>query len=139
MDDGSARRAAGNKLEFEAVHASRLRVIGAVQNADARAEFRRRIEQLDVRIRREKLTAFTVDVRKLNFVDSSALRLFIDWVSLAQSGGYQLVFIVDNAITWHRLSFSVLKSLAPSSVRIIDANAEDAEAASTPPTKGGRR
>jgi ABC-type transporter Mla MlaB component len=135
MEHGSAAR---DSLGFELVHAARLRLSGTVQNAAARTEFRRRIQQLDVRIRGGELTTFTVDVRKLDFVDSSALRLFIDWVSLAQSGGYSLVFLVDSAITWHRLSFSVLKSLAPATVRIVEDDPEGGQIAHGTPSKHTR-
>jgi len=63
-----------------------------------------------------KRPSLTIDVRPLSFVNSSAIRLFIDVASRAQSAGYALVFDIDSSITWHRLSFSVLKSLAPGCV-----------------------
>jgi hypothetical protein len=62
-------------------------------------------------------------VRTLEFVNSSALRLFVNWISRAQSGGYKLTFVIDRSVTWQRLSFSSLRSLAPESVDLVDARA----------------
>jgi hypothetical protein len=68
----------------------------------------------------QKASSFTVDVRELAFVNSSALRLFVDWIALAERAGYKLVFVTDRNITWHRLSFAALKSLSPSNVEVLD-------------------
>jgi hypothetical protein len=64
----------------------------------------------------------TVDVRGLQFVDSSAIRLFVDWISRATEAGYRIVFLVDSAVTWQRLSFNVLKSMAPDTIEIREAH-----------------
>ena len=68
-----------------------------------------------------KLRQLVVDVRGLNFVNSSALRLFVDLASRADA--YKLVFDIDTSITWHRLSFSVLQAIAPHRVELRDAAA----------------
>ena len=65
-----------------------------------------------------KTPTFIVDVRGLNFVNSSALRLFVDLARRADA--YKLVFRIDTTITWHRLSFTVLQSLAPHRVELRD-------------------
>jgi hypothetical protein len=70
-----------------------------------------------------KFPVFTVDVRELSLVSSSAIRLFVSWISRAEASGYRLVFLVDRTVTWHRLSFSVLQSLAPKTVEVIDRGA----------------
>ena len=60
------------------------------------------------------LPELRVDVRQLTFVNSSAIRLFVDWaswVSAAGSAGYMLRFTTDKRITWQRTSFAVLQSL----------------------------
>jgi hypothetical protein len=44
----------------------------------------------------------------------------VDWISRAAHAGYKLSFTTSAAITWHRLSFSVLKTLAPESVEIVE-------------------
>jgi hypothetical protein len=42
----------------------------------------------------------------------------VDWISRATDTGYKIVFLVDSAMTWQRLSFSVLKSMAPQTIEI---------------------
>ena len=64
--------------------------------------------------------SFAVDVEALSFVNSSAIRAFVDWISRAAHAGYTLAFKTSASVTWHRLSFSVLKSLAPATVEIIE-------------------
>jgi hypothetical protein len=76
------------------------------------------------------MSSFTVDVRSLNFVNSSAIRLFVDWISRAHAARYKLVFLIDRSITWHRLSFSVLKSLSPGFVELVEESAVSSESLS---------
>jgi hypothetical protein len=106
------------KLTF--VDASQLTLSGALNTPTAQTELRRQLAELHERIRKARLQAFSVDVRGLNFVNSSAIRLFVDWISGAESAGYKLVFLIDRSITWHRLSFAVLKSLAPRSIEVVE-------------------
>lgn len=96
----------------------RLRFSGALSTSTAQAEIERVLARVHSHILTANLASFTVDVRRLNFVNSSALRVFINWISRAERARYRLVFVTDPAITWHRLNFSVLKSLAPQSVEI---------------------
>lgn len=67
------------------------------------------------------LRELSVDVRQLTFVNSSAIRLFVDWSSwVAQAGasGYLLRFRTDRRITWQRTSFAVLQSLGGKSIAL---------------------
>jgi hypothetical protein len=118
-------------LEFELTQDNALRLAGMLDTDAAHKELRRRLTQLHVHIRDKRLSSFTVDLRRLNFVNSSAIRLFVDWASQAETSRYKLRFVIDRTITWHRLSFSVLRSLAPSSVEII----ESSGGSSTTPSK----
>ena len=65
---------------------------------------------------RDKLKRLTVDVTDLTFVNSSAIRLFIDWSTwlegVAQEKRYLLCFLTDSKISWQRSSFEALKSLS---------------------------
>ena len=68
------------------------------------------------------LREVTVDVRKLTFVNSSAIRLFVDWATWVRNqepDSYVIRFRTDRRITWQRTSFSVLQSLAPNAI-VID-------------------
>jgi hypothetical protein len=69
------------------------------------------------------LAELSVDVRQLTFVNSSAIRLFVDWATWLSSAGpaqrYVVRFRTDRRITWQRTSFLVLQSLAPQAI-VID-------------------
>jgi len=67
------------------------------------------------------LSELSVDVRQLTFVNSSAIRLFVDWSSwVANAGakGYLLRFRTDRRITWQRTSFAVLQSLGGKAIAL---------------------
>jgi hypothetical protein len=65
----------------------------------------------------------TVDVCGLRFVNSSGIRLFIDWAARAtrQAGHrYKLRFVRNTAVTWQRVSFSALRNISGDEVAIDD-------------------
>jgi hypothetical protein len=69
----------------------------------------------------DELSELLVDVRQLTFVNSSAIRLFVDWsswVAVAGAGGYLLRFRTDKRITWQRTSFAVLQSLGGKAIAL---------------------
>jgi len=61
------------------------------------------------------LSTFSVDVSELTFVNSSAIRLFIDWAmwinQLPVADRYRLTFVTSRHITWQTTNFSALRSL----------------------------
>jgi hypothetical protein len=67
----------------------------------------------------DSLSELKVDVRQLTFVNSSAIRLFVDWSSwVGVAGSYVLRFRTDRRITWQRTSFAVLQSLGGKSIAV---------------------
>ena len=69
----------------------------------------------------DNLRELSVNVRLLTFVNSSAIRLFVDWsswVAIAGPRGYLLRFRTDRRITWQRTSFAVLQSLGGKSIAL---------------------
>ena len=69
----------------------------------------------------DQLRELSVDVRGLTFVNSSAIRLFVDWsswVGAAHGRGYLLRFRTDRRITWQRTSFAVLQSLGGKAIAV---------------------
>ena len=72
---------------------------------------------------KDQIAELSVDVRQLTFVNSSAIRLFVDWATWLSNAGpgerYVLRFRTDRRITWQRTSFLVLQSLAPQAI-VID-------------------
>ena len=85
------------------------------------AELKRTLAELHERIVSEGCKSMTADVQGLQFVDSSAIRLFVDWISRATEASYKILFLVDSGMTWQRLSFNVLKSMAPDTIEIREA------------------
>src|SRR5690242_14731066 len=96
-------------LEIELKAPTELKLAGTLSTPTAQAEFRRLLQDLHTDIVSAKTTAFAVDVQALSFVNSSAIRAFVDWISRAAHAGYTLAFKTSASVTWHRLSFSVLK------------------------------
>jgi len=71
----------------------------------------------------ERVTNLRVDVRGLSFVNSSAIRLFIDWaiwVSKPGAAAYKLHFRRNPAVTWQRVSFPAIAQLATAHVVVED-------------------
>ena len=69
------------------------------------------------------LTELRLDVRGLSFVNSSAIRLFIDWaiwVSQPSRTSYRLRFVRNPSVTWQRVSFPAIAQLATAHVVIDD-------------------
>ena len=106
-------------LRLALVSASEMHIEGTLNTPTAQAETSQHLGALHDHIVAERLSSFTVDLRKLTFVNSSAIRLFVDWIARASTARYKLIFKTDRSITWHRLSFSVLKSLAPAAVEVV--------------------
>lgn len=100
-----------------------LTLSGTLTTPTAQAEFRKLLQDLHTQIVSAKTATFAVNVEALSFVNSSAIRAFVDWISRAAHAGYTLAFKTSPSVTWHRLSFSVLKSLAPTTVEIVEVRA----------------
>jgi hypothetical protein len=69
----------------------------------------------------DNLKSVELDVSGLTFVNSSAIRLFIDWTSWIRATGktpYVLRIRASRSITWQKTSFMALTSLAPGIVEI---------------------
>jgi hypothetical protein len=120
MTTSSGQPVVIESLQLDFADASRLRLLGTVETPTAQSELKRQLAELHSRIEKARMTVFIVDVRGLSFVNSSAIRLFVDWISKAESARYKLEFWIDRSVTWHRLSFSVLKSLAPRWVDVLE-------------------
>jgi hypothetical protein len=110
-------------LTIELSAPTELTLSGTLSTPTAQNEFRRLLQDLHAQIVAARTATFAVNVEALSFVNSSAIRAFVDWISRAAHAGYSLAFKTSSSVTWHRLSFSVLKSLAPGTVQIIEATA----------------
>jgi len=119
-------------LELKVISDSKLELSGTLNSDTAQAELSQHFKRLHARLSKHRGGACEVDLRGLKLANSSAIRLFVDWISSAASAGYRLIFHVDRNVTWHRLSFDVLKSLAPETVEVVGL-------ASVPPNQLGGR
>ena len=116
-------------LELKMLSDSKLELSGTLNSDSAQAELSSHFKSIHAKLAKNKNASAEVDLRGLKLANSSAIRLFVDWISSAAGAGYKLVFHVDRNITWHRLSFDVLKSLAPETVEVVGL-------ATLPPTQG---
>jgi hypothetical protein len=110
-------------LTVELSEPAELKLAGTLTTPTAQAEFRKILQDLHTQVVTAKTATFAVNVEALSFVNSSAIRAFVDWISRAAHAGYTLAFKTSPTVTWHRLSFSVLKSLAPTTVEIVEVRA----------------
>ena len=71
---------------------------------------------------RGSLACLRVDVSCLTFVNSSAIRLLVDWATWLRKEPveyqYELRFLTDRTITWQRTSLAALRALAGALVSV---------------------
>jgi hypothetical protein len=101
------------KIEF--TQANSLKLSGSITSKEpdkSLGAFFRAVHDASVN---ERLPEVRVDIRGLTFVNSSAIRMFIDWAMwLANEQGhrYKLRVVTSPQVTWQRVSFSTLAHLA---------------------------
>ena len=65
----------------------------------------------------DKLSEIELDVTALRFVNSSAIRLFVDWaVWVHAEGAYKLRCRIDRRQTWQKTSFSALLAMVDDAI-----------------------
>jgi hypothetical protein len=95
----------------------RLSLTGTIATRDPADSIMPLFRSLHQAVIDDKLREFKIDLASLTFVNSSAIRLFVDWVTWIKNETperrYKAVFITNPTITWQKTSLGVLKSLAP--------------------------
>lgn len=75
---------------------------------------------IDEEARRHGIKRVEVDLRDLNFMNSSGILTFVRWITRAKGHaageGYTLVLKYDRNVTWQRTSIPTLAKLAPNVV-----------------------
>lgn len=69
----------------------------------------------------DKLATFEVDITMLKFVNSSSIRLFLDWAGWVKAlapEGYKLHILTTRKFTWQKTSFVAITALASGCVEI---------------------
>lgn len=98
-----------------------LRIVmsGAVEMRDPGEVLNPFWARVDEEARKRKVQRVEVDLRDLNFMNSSGILTLVRWITRAKSHGsdrYQMVLQYDRNVTWQRTSIPTLAKLAPNVV-----------------------
>ena len=112
--------------EFSAEAAPNGREIGVklIGNADlnVKTQLDRFIAAVHDECRRASVEEVTVDLREMEFMNSSCLKSFVWWISsvheLAAAHQYHITFVSSPAMYWQRRSLTALAGLATELVSI---------------------
>jgi hypothetical protein len=104
-------RSGGTRIAFEG---RSLKLSGSIAVKEPREPFASFFRSVHEAALGERVSEFIVDVSELKFVNSSAIRLFVDWATWLKSEGvpYKLTFRSHRRVAWQRTAFPALQSLA---------------------------
>ena len=96
----------------------RIAMTGAVEMRDPGDALNPYWTLIDEEARRLGLKTVELDVRDLNFMNSSGILTLVRWITRCKSTGdcYRLVLHYDRNVTWQRASIPTLAKLAPNVV-----------------------
>ncbi|HSY47342.1 MAG TPA: hypothetical protein VLC46_00885 [Thermoanaerobaculia bacterium] len=96
----------------------RVAMSGAVEMRDPGDVLNPYWTLIDEEALRRNLTIVELDVRDLNFMNSSGILTLVRWITRCKSHGlgYRLVLQYDRNVTWQRASIPTLAKLAPNVV-----------------------
>ncbi|HEV7485767.1 MAG TPA: hypothetical protein VGQ65_08790 [Thermoanaerobaculia bacterium] len=103
------------RLNGDTLHVS---MSGAVEMRDPGDVLNPYWTLIDEEARRRDLKVVELDVRDLNFMNSSGILTLVRWITRCKShgDGYRLVLQYDRNVTWQRSSIPTLAKLAPNVV-----------------------
>jgi hypothetical protein len=110
-----------NGLELSLRAPNELVMRGTITIRDPAGELAEFIRTLHSEALAEGLAEVRVDIIGLKFVNSSAIRLFVDWattVKALKTPCYKLCFVTDRRVTWQKTSFSALVSMVGDVLRV---------------------
>ena len=94
---------------------NQVKLSGTITQKDPSNELAGFFKALHTAALADKLSEVRADVSGLTFVNSSAIRLFVDWATWVKNERgqrYTLRFITSRNVTWQKTSFMALMSLA---------------------------
>jgi len=116
------------KAESVAIQVSapnQVKLSGTITQKDPSADLAGFFKALHTAALADGLSEVRADVSGLTFVNSSAIRLFVDWATWVKNERgprYTLRFITSRSITWQKTSFMALMSLAKDVLAIEQAS-----------------
>jgi hypothetical protein len=117
---------AGKESEFTAQATSGERSIAVSLSGTADLTVKNRLDrflrEVHAEAQRCLVEEVTVDVRRLEFVNSSCLKCFVWWIGTVQEqtgdGKYRIVFVSSPQVDWQRRSLNALACLASEIITI---------------------
>jgi hypothetical protein len=101
-------------VSIEVVEPDTVRLKGTITKKEPAADLDGFFKAIHRTAIADRATQVNVDVSELTFVNSSAIRLFVDWATWVKNESthrYKLRFLTSRHITWQKTSFTALKSL----------------------------
>ena len=108
-------------VQMRIVAPDTLVLSGKITSRDPGAELGPFFRSAHEAAKQDGLTEFKLDVAGLNFVNSSSIRLFVDWgtwLKTESKPSYVLRFLTNRTTTWQRTSFVALMALAKEVVAV---------------------
>ncbi|MEI9941718.1 MAG: STAS domain-containing protein [Pseudomonadota bacterium] len=93
---------------------NQVKLSGTITQKDPASDLAGFFKALHTAALADKLTEVRADVSGLTFVNSSAIRLFVDWATWVKNERgqrYTLRFITSRSVTWQKTAFLALMSL----------------------------
>jgi len=104
----------------------RIVVSGAVEMRDPGGVLNPYWTRVDDEVRARGMKRVEVDLRDLNFMNSSGILTLVRWITKAKTHppdeAYQLILQYDRNVTWQRTSVPTLAKLAPNVVVPMEIN-----------------
>lgn len=104
----------------------KIRISGAIEMRDPGELLNPFWTNVDEEVRRRNIRRVEVDLRDLNFMNSSGILTLVRWITKARThkgdSAYKLVLQYDRNVTWQRTSIPTLAKLAPAVVEPTEIN-----------------
>jgi hypothetical protein len=94
---------------------NQVKLTGTITQKDPARDLAAFFKALHFAALADQLSEVRADVSGLTFVNSSAIRLFVDWATWVKNERgqrYTLRFVTSRNVTWQKTSFMALMSLA---------------------------
>jgi hypothetical protein len=103
----------------------RIAMSGAIEMRDPGVVLNPYWNALDDEVRARSMKSVELDLRNLNFMNSSGILTLVRWITRAKghgTNGYRIGLRFDRNVTWQRTSIPTLAKLAPDIVTATEIN-----------------